>query len=157
MLEKALKISEDLVAEHPNIPNYAISQVFIRLGIADLVKESDRTVAETNLEKALELQSALATRYPRTLSYRFGLALIYKSLADLLEQRNDLPKARSMLQASLSAFEKLLKDDPKAPPLEDMLTDDYRRLAEMLDRMGEKQAAEDALRRAEDLRSSPWP
>jgi tetratricopeptide (TPR) repeat protein len=157
MLEKALKISEDLVAEHPNIPNYAVSQVFIRLGMADLLKESDRTVAETNLEKALELQSALATRYPRTFSYQFGLALIYKSLADLLEQRNDLPKARSMMQASLSAFEKLLKDDPKAPPLEGMLADDYQHLAELLDRMGEKQAAKDALRRAEDLRSSPWP
>ena len=31
MLEKALALSEQLVAEHPNIPEYAVSSVNIRL------------------------------------------------------------------------------------------------------------------------------
>ena len=61
MLEKALAISEELVAKHPNIPDYAVSQVFIRLRLAGITQESDRAGAESNLRKALDLQSAPAS------------------------------------------------------------------------------------------------
>jgi tetratricopeptide (TPR) repeat protein len=84
-LEKALAISEELVAEHPNIPDYAASQVFIRLRLADTLWDSDQSGAESNLRKALELQAALVRHYPRTYSYKFGSALIHESLAKLLE------------------------------------------------------------------------
>ena len=155
MLEKALAISEELVAEHPNIPDYAVSQVFIRMGLADLLKESDRGAAEANLRKARDMQAALVRRYPKTFSYQFGLALIDKSLAGLLEQSDRLREASSTWQASISAFEDLLKNDPKAPPLRGMVAGDCKHLADLLDRLGDKQAAEDARRHAEELRSKP--
>ena len=43
MLEKALALSEQLVAEHPNIPEYAVSSVNIRLRLNHILRESDPT------------------------------------------------------------------------------------------------------------------
>jgi tetratricopeptide (TPR) repeat protein len=154
-LEKALAISEELVAEHPNIPDYAVSQVFIRLRLANVLQESDRSGAESNLRKALDLQSALVRHYPKTHSYKFGMALIYESLAVLLEKRGVLSEARCMLQASIDALRELSQNDPKAPPLQGIIAQHYRSLADLLRRMGEKQAAADADAQARNLRPGP--
>jgi serine/threonine protein kinase len=154
-LEKALAISEELVAEHPNIPDYAVSQVFIRLRLANIIQESDRTQAESNLHKALDLQSALVRRYPKTSTYKFGMAIIYESLAGLLEKGGNLSEARSMLQASIDALKELSQNDPKGPPIRGILAQHYRSLAELLRRMGEKQAAADAEAQARSLRPGP--
>ncbi|MGD0382156.1 MAG: hypothetical protein ABSA77_01455 [Thermoguttaceae bacterium] len=154
-LEKALAISEELVAEHPNIPDYAVSQVFIRLRLANILQESDRSGAESNLRKALDLQSALVRRYPKTFTYKFGMAIIYESLAVLLEKRGVLSEARCMLQASIDALKELSQNDPKAPPLRGILAHHYMSLAELLRRMGEKQAAADAEAQARNLRPGP--
>ncbi len=152
MLEKALSISEELVAKHPNIPDYAASQVFIRLRLAGMLQESDQAGAESNLRKALDLQSTLVRRYPRTTSYKFGMAMIQESLAGLLDERGILPEARSMLQASIASLKELSQNDPKGPPLRGILAHDYMSLADLLRRMGEDQAAAEAAAQARDLR-----
>jgi serine/threonine protein kinase len=155
MLEKALAISEELVARHPNIPDYAVSQVFIHLHLAGITQESDRAGAEANLRKALDLQSALARRYPKTTSYKFGMAMIYESLALLLDKQDDLPEARSMLQASIASLTELSQSDPKGPPINGILAHHYMSLADLLRRMGENQAASEADAQARNLRPGP--
>jgi serine/threonine protein kinase len=155
MLSKALAISEELVAEHPNIPDYAVSQVFIRLRLASILQDSDRSQAESHLRKALDLQSALVRRYPKTTSYKFGKALIYESLAGVLEKSGSLSKARTMLQASIDALTELSHTDPKGPPIRGILAHHYMSLADLLRRMGETQAATEAETQARNLRPGP--
>jgi tetratricopeptide (TPR) repeat protein len=143
------------VAKHPNIPDYATSQVLIRLRLAGIIQESDQAGAESNLRKALDLQSALARRYPKTSSYKFEMAMIYESLAGLLETRGVLPEARSMLQDSIDALKELSQNDPKGPPINRILADHYMSLADLLRRMGEDKAATDADAKARNLRPGP--
>jgi len=152
MLDKALEISEELVAEHPNVPDYAVSQIHIRLGLAGMLRKTDPPGAETHLRKALVLQSSLVRRFPRTSSYKFGMALIHDSLGGLLQQRGRLPEARSMFEASIASLKELLENDPKAQPLRGLLAYRYMSLADLLRGMGEKKAADDAIREAQDLR-----
>jgi len=153
MLEKALAISEELVAEHPNVPDYAASQVHIRLRLAGLLWLSDPTGAEAMLRKAFDLQSALVRRFPRTSFYSFSMAIIQDLLAGLLQQRGKLPEARSMLEGSIASLKAAIARDPNAP-IRGVLAYNYMRLADLLRRMGDEQAAAEAARQAESLRPS---
>ncbi len=155
LLEKALAISEDLVAKHPNIPDYAVSQVYILLRLAGVLQESDRSGAESNLRKALDLQSALVRRYPQTTSYKFGMAMIQESLSVLLEEQNNLSEACSMLFASIASLKELSQTDPKGPPLQGILGHHYMSLSDLLRRLGEYQAAAEAAAQANKLRPGP--
>jgi len=151
MLEKALAISEELVAEHPNVPDYAVSQVHIRLRVAGILWKSDPAGAEAGLRKAFDLQSVLVRRFPRTSFYRFSMGIIQELLAGLLEERNKLPEARSMLEGSIASFNSAMERDPNAP-LQGVLAHNYMRLADLLRRMGEEKASAEAARQAEGLR-----
>lgn len=153
MLEKALAISEELVAEHPNVPDYAASQVHIRLRLAGLLWLSDPTGAEAMLRKAFDLQSALVRRFPRTSFYSFSMAIIQDLLAGLLQQRGKLPEARSMLEGSIASLKAAIQRDPNAP-IRGVLAYNYMRLADLLRRMGDDKAAAEATRQAESLRPS---
>ncbi len=152
MLEKALALSEQLVAEHPNIPEYAVSSVNIRLRLNDSLRESDPTRAEANLRKALDVQSTLARRFPENSSYKFWMAVIQESLGGLLQEHGRLPEARSALQDCIACFKEVLRIDAKAGHVRGILAKNYMSLADVLRRMGEDQAAEEATRQARDLR-----
>jgi serine/threonine protein kinase len=154
MLEKALAISDELVSEHPNIPDYAVSQVHIRLRLADFLWESDPTRAEASLRKALEVQSTLARRFPQNSFYRLGMAIIHESLAAFLQQRGGLPEARSALENAIASFKEVLQKDPKVGSLRGVLAHNYANLADLLRRMGDEPAAAEAERKAHELRSS---
>jgi tetratricopeptide (TPR) repeat protein len=152
MLEKALALSEQLVAEHPNIPEYAVSSVNIRLRLNDSLRESDPSRAEANLRKALDVQSTLARRFPESSSYKFWTAVIQESLGGLLQERGRLPEARSALQDGIVSFQEVLRIDAKAGHVRGILARNYLSLANVLRRMGEDQAADEATRQAQGLR-----
>ncbi len=152
MLDKALALSEELVAEHPNVPDYVLSQIHIRVALAGVLWMTDSTGAETHLRKALALQSSLVRRYPRNSPYKFGLTGIHDFWSWLLEQSDRLAEARSMVEASIASLEEALDNDPKAGFVRRLLADRYLRLAYLLGRMGEDQAADDALLQAKALR-----
>lgn len=153
MLEKALAISEELVAEHPNVPDYAVSQVHIRLRLSGLLWLSDPTGAEAMLRKAFDLQSALVRRFPNTSFYNFSMGIIQDLLAGLFQQRGKLPEARSMLEGSIASLKAAIQRDPNAP-IRGVLAYNYMRLADLLRRMGDDKAAAEATRQAESLRPS---
>jgi len=152
MLENALAISEQLVAEHPNIPHYAISLVNIRLRQNHSLRESDPTRAEANLRKALDLQSTLARRFPENSSYKFWMAAIQESLGALFQEQGRLHEARFALQNCVASYQEVLQKDVKSGHVRDILAKNYMNLADVLRRMVEEQASQEARRQAEDLR-----
>jgi tetratricopeptide (TPR) repeat protein len=79
------------------------------------------------------------------------MGIIQELLAGLLQERGKLPEARSMLEGSLASFKVAIDRDPNAP-IHGILAHNYMRLADLLQRMGEKKAAAEAARQAEGLR-----
>jgi eukaryotic-like serine/threonine-protein kinase len=133
-LEIALAISKELVAEHPNIPDYAASQVRIRLQLAEVLRAPNEPSAEANLRDALELQSALVRRFPQTASYKFPLAIIQGSLAHLYQDQGKLPEACAMLQDCIGSYRALLETDARAP-IRGVIAFNYASLGDLLRRM----------------------
>jgi serine/threonine protein kinase len=153
MLAKALAYSEQLVAEHPNIPEYAVSLVNIRLRLIPTLRETDLARAEANLRKALEVQSSLARRFPTNSFYRFWMAVIQESLGGLLLEDGRLSEARSALEDCIASFQEVLRTDANAGHLRGIVAKNYLSLAEVLRRMGQEQAAEEAADHARELRA----
>ncbi|MGO9114065.1 MAG: protein kinase domain-containing protein [Thermoguttaceae bacterium] len=151
MLEQALALAEQLVAEHPNIPDYAFSSVNTRLRLCGSLWESDPTRAEANLRKALDVQSTLVRRFPENSSYKFSMAMIQESLGRLLMEHGRLPEARSALQDCIASFKEVLRHDVKAGFVRFILAKNYMDLAEVLRDMGEDKAAEEAARQARNF------
>jgi tetratricopeptide (TPR) repeat protein len=152
MLDKALAISAELVAAHPNIPDYAVSQVFIQMRLAALLRKGDPSGAEHRFREALELQSALVRRFPRISSYRFWAAVIHETLARLCEEQGRMPEARSELERSIALFEEVLQIDTRAWPVRGILALHYEHLASLLSRLGDDPAAAEARVHAQQLR-----
>lgn len=152
MLEKAVAISDELVAEHPNIPDYAVFQVHIRLRLAHTLWEGDPSRAEASLGKALDLQSTLARRFPQNSFYKLGLGIIQESLAVFHRDRDELPEARSLMDDCIASFKAALQKDPKLWHIRGVLAQNYWNLADLLARLDDEQAAAEAARQAQELR-----
>ena len=157
MVEKALAISEELVAEHPNIPDYAIANVNTRVRLADLLWDTDPTQAETCLRTALGLQSSLARRFPQNFPCRFGVVIVREALATLLLQHNRLDEARSMLQESITLLQGLQKEESTAEFLTFVLCHHYINLAEVCHGLSDEKAAAEAVLQAEKLAPANTP
>jgi tetratricopeptide (TPR) repeat protein len=149
LLEKALALSEQLVAEHPNIPDYASSSVNIRLRLNRSLREGEGSRAEANLRKALDVQSSLARRFPENFSYKFWTAAIQESLGGLLQEHGRLTEARSALQDCIASFQEVWRHDARAPMVGAILAKNYMNLAEVLHRLGEDQKADEAAAQAQ--------
>jgi tetratricopeptide (TPR) repeat protein len=153
-LEKALAISEELVAEHPNIPDYLTSQVRIRMRLTDLLWQSDPSRAEANLRKARDTEAALVRHFPQNSSYKIWMAVIDESLGRLLQQREQLPEARTTLEEGIALLKEVVENDPKKRLIPWMLAENYRNLADLLRSMNNYEAAAEADRQAEELRKT---
>jgi serine/threonine protein kinase len=151
ILEKALALSDELVFEHPNIPDYAVSQVHVRLRLADILWEIEPARAEADLRKALELQSTLTRRFPQNSFYRVGMAIIEESLAVFLRDRGQLSEARTAFENTIAGFKEVLQKDPRAGFIRGVVAQNYLNLADVLRRMGNEQAAAKATRQAQPL------
>ena len=148
-LRAALGISEGLVAERPNIPDYVVSLVHIHHKLADVLRRSRQPdAAEVEHRKALALQSSLARRFPEVAPYRIWLATIQGSLARLLRDRGSLEEARLLAEASITMLSDIKDDSAKHGPVRGLLVENYDCLAEVLSRMGEEELAQDARRQA---------
>jgi len=157
MLEKAVAISDELVAEHPNIPDYAVFHVRLRMRLADVLWETDPSRSETSLRRALDLQSMLARRFPQNEFYKLGQAFIQESLAVFLRDRGELLEARDLTEACIASLKSALKKDPQLWHVRGMLNQNYWNLADILARLNDEQSAAEAARRAEELLPAPPP
>ena len=104
MIEKALAISEELVAENPNIPDYAVSLMHIRLQLAFMLWESDPSAAENYFRKASRRNRCSFAIFRKYSVYKFGMAFILDSLAGFYQKQGRLPDAQSMLKESIAVL-----------------------------------------------------
>lgn len=139
---KALKISEELVAEHPNIPEFAASQAEILLKLAQVLRRPGQLEdTETLLRRALDLQSSLARRFPDVLGYRMQTTKYEFTLARLLRQGGQLNAARSLLQSSVATLEDVIEGDATGWPVGFIVSLHYSELASLLRELNQPEAA----------------
>ncbi len=150
-MKQAIAISEELVAEHPHVPEYAFSQVFIRKGLALFLERTQKfKEAEDQFGKAIALQSLLAKHFPRNSFFSLHNADLHQLLAWMLEH-DRLAEARDHWQACISLREKVLQSDPvRYAWLRAPLTGDSFSLARVLQRLGDKNGAAEAERKAKE-------
>lgn len=152
-LRQSLRISERLVAENPNVPEYAATHVQNLYALTEVLRRTRRGAeAETTLRAALAAQSSVVDQSPRTNSFIVWKAILQESLAKLLAERGRTDEARSLLNSAIAALEPLLQAEPQAARVRNMLGRCYRNLADMLSRAGDTAAANEYLRRGRDLR-----
>lgn len=150
---RALKISKELVAEHPNIPEYTASQADIHRKLAGVLQRAGRREdAEASLRESVRLQSLLAQRFPDVAPYTIQLARLESSLARMLREGRQADEARALLESSVARLEQLLAADPQSGHLLGTLAWHYMELASLLRGTDESEAAADAQRRAGELR-----
>ena len=149
-LRTALAISQELVREHPQIPEYAAAQIHIRHKLAHVLRETNRPqAADACLCSALDLQTALARQFPAVGSLRVWQAVVQESLANLLCESGELNEASSLLEASVATLQECLAREHKSDDVR-LLVRNYQVLADVLTRLGEPAQAEVARRQAQD-------
>ncbi|MCY2990084.1 MAG: tetratricopeptide repeat protein [Planctomycetota bacterium] len=156
-LRTALAISQELVREHPQIPEYAAAQIHIRHKLAHVLRETNRfQAAEACLRSALDLQTALARQFPAVGSHRVWQAVLQESLANLLCESGNLNEARALLEAAAATLQECLATEHKSEDVR-LLVRNYQVLADVLTRLGEPAQAEAARRQVQDSSVEKWP
>jgi tetratricopeptide (TPR) repeat protein len=152
-LETALRLSEQLVAEHPNVPAYAAAQVHVLHKLAGARQQTSRgETAEETLRKAVELQASLVDRYPQADSYRVWLATVQRSLARRLVQQNEAAEAWLLLEESIAVLRPLCQRDDASPHVRRLLAGGYHSLADVLHRLNRPKEAAKAHQQARQYR-----
>jgi serine/threonine protein kinase len=152
-LDEALALSTALVNEYPTMSQYAASQAQIhdKLGfVFENVGEVEK--AEKSRRKAVSLQADLAKKYPDVIVYSYSLAIMQSSLARQLLELGNWKETKLLLEAATSQLETILSKDPKlagAGFARMMLNRNYRDLAQVLERLGEKELAAQTARKAD--------
>ncbi len=150
LLKEAIELSSALAAEYPDVPQYTGSQAVAqekRGLVFQQLKQSRES--EKSLRKAVALQSKLARQHPEVVAYHFSLSLMELSLGRMLYEGGNWKDARTNLEASVKRLETLLDKDKRLGLARMYLGHGYRDLGQVLGRLGEKDRAAEALRKAE--------
>ena len=95
-LRQAMTILDQLVAEHPNMPDYVASQVQTLYMLSEVLLCMHRPDdAETALRKALARQLSLVDQFPKVSPYKAWKAILQESLAKLSADRGRTREARA--------------------------------------------------------------
>jgi serine/threonine protein kinase len=153
-LQKALRVARELVAEHPNVPRYLLSQVQVHVALAEMCRrESLPDDAERELREALRLQALSVSRFPGNVPSQIWLAMIQNSLAELLIERGQMMQARTLLEEStvmLMAIPDV--DHGGAGAHVRLLHQSYENLTYVYAELGQEDLADEASRQAEQYR-----
>ena len=152
-LRKSLSISEKLIAENPNVPDYTASYVHSLYMLTEVLRHARRPdEAETTLRKALAIQASLAEQFPKANSYIVWKAILQDALAKMVADRGRSQEARALLESAVAALNPLLQSEPQAAYIHGMLGRCYKNLSDVLSQMGEEQQAAEMLRRGREHR-----
>jgi tetratricopeptide (TPR) repeat protein len=151
-LEEAVSRSAELVAQYPNVPEYAAAHAryLDRLGMS-LARAGKLAEAEGLHRKAVASQIRLAEQYPDVVAYRVWLGLMERSLGRVVGDRGGLKEARELLERATERVEALRKKDARLGGVRPFLGMAYRDLARVLSQSGEPARAAEALRKAEEF------
>jgi serine/threonine protein kinase len=165
-LEEAVALSAPLVADYPNVPDYAAAHAryLDDLGIATFLA-GKAGEAEQFMRQAVALEQGLVKQCPDMLAYGVWLAVMERSLGHVLIERAGWAEARGRLQSSVDRLESLRKNDTgtRVPGFDravrNSLGNAYRDLIRALTGAGETGLADAARRKAGefDLDRGPDP
>jgi tetratricopeptide (TPR) repeat protein len=111
--------------------------------------EPDREPRDVNLGRAIAILEPLVAQYPAVSSHRVWQAVIQESLANLLAERDELTEARSLLEAAVATLNDCRAREGKSA-YQHLLSRNHENLADVLDRLGERELAEAAWRQARE-------
>jgi serine/threonine protein kinase/tetratricopeptide (TPR) repeat protein len=151
-LGEAVTLSAALVADYPNVPDYANAHArsLNQLGIA-LFQAARAEEAEKLLRKAVTVQAKLVKLYPEVVAYGLWLGLMERSLGRVLSERGAWQEARTQLESAVERMEALRKKNTRLTAVRPYLGIAYRDLAQALTGAGEKALAAAAQRKSEEL------
>jgi serine/threonine protein kinase len=153
--QEALRLSRELVAEHPNVPDYQISKAQIHSKLAGLQKQNHQLdKAEKNLRQAVVLQNSLVLRFPKVPFHQFLNVQFQDALVDVLLEQKKWEESRPLLESSIKQLTKMLGQDKNKSFLGFALADDYGKLAKVLHAVGNPELAAQAEQQAKELRQS---
>jgi eukaryotic-like serine/threonine-protein kinase len=153
--QKASTLLEQLVAEHSDVPDFLAFQARVHHKLGSFYQQIDRWPdAERNFRKAITCQLRLLEQFPDAPYYTLWMATFRLALADALIRRDQPGEARSELESAISILSLQLKQRPDLNSFHEVLARAYSQLEKALRRIGEKEKADDAARKAEQERNS---
>jgi eukaryotic-like serine/threonine-protein kinase len=151
---KAAALLDNLVAQHPNIPEYLTAQAHIYHKLGAFFRQTDRfPEADRSLRKAIDIQSTLMEQFPNAPYHKVWLGTFRIALGDVLIRSRQLPEARSVTEEAIDMLTHLLTDHPEMQFLHSQLVRGYSNLALALRQSGQREAAAQAEQHAEQERS----
>jgi tetratricopeptide (TPR) repeat protein len=148
-LTKAVAILDRLVSQHPNIPEYRVSQANISHKLGTFLRQANRfSESEQGLRKAVAIQTSLVQEFPDAPYYRVWLGTFQIALADVLIRSNQVQEARPVLKDAIGLLRRLLDEQPSMGFLHGQISRAYSNLALLERQSGNRDAAEDAARQA---------
>jgi tetratricopeptide (TPR) repeat protein len=152
LLEEAVALADELAAEYPNVPQYTAARAQAQEKLGRVLQQLQQAApAEKALRLAVTLQTGLVKQHAEVVAYNLALAQMQASLARFLSDRGNGTEARTLFETSVARLEELRRQDPRLGFVRGLLGREYRELALVLTRAGEKEAAAMALRKAEAL------
>jgi tetratricopeptide (TPR) repeat protein len=155
-LRRAVELGEGLVAEEPGPPGHPATLARARGRLGGWLLRHDREAeAKVELERAIALWDDLLARNPGAPGHVLSRSIARQTLSDERLRAGSLAEARTQLERAIAEVEPLVEEDPPpgpgpGPRPEPALAPLYERLAVVLRKQGEAEAAERASRRADE-------
>ena len=147
-----LTLSEPLVKEFPDVPDYAAARAryLHQFGVATFLAGNPDRAVEL-LRAAVADQRRLAAQHPAVVAYGFLLSVSERALGRVLFERGEVPEARTWLRSAIDRLEALRKADPRLAAVRPQLGMAYRDLTRVLTAAGETALAAQARRQAQEF------
>jgi tetratricopeptide (TPR) repeat protein len=105
-VRRAVALSEQLTAEHPDVAPYQSLAGDCLGQLAEIqFDEGDLDAAKENYERAIEYKRPLADRFRSELPAQISYARTLAGFAEVVIARNEIPAARALLNDAVSCLE----------------------------------------------------
>ncbi len=154
-LNKALALLEQLVAKHPDAPEFLAFEGRVHHKLGSFFQQADRWPdAERSFRKAVTCQSRMVEQFPDAPYYGLWMATYRVALADALIRLERPGEARTELERVIAVLLLELKRQPEITAFHDLLASSYAQLEIALRQSGEPALAQDAAHKAEQERNA---
>ncbi len=154
-LGKALVLLEKLVAQHPEVPDFAATEARVHDKLGAFQRQIGHwPEAEQQFRKAIAVQVSLVKEFPEAPYYGLWMATFRIALADALAHQDRATEAQADLQEAIGSLERQLEQRPEVPRPHNLLALGYSRLAMVLRQAGQREQADQATRKAEEERKA---
>ncbi|MCA9178300.1 MAG: serine/threonine protein kinase [Planctomycetales bacterium] len=107
-LRRALRLCEELEADHPSIPEYSSRRAYAHYKLAGvLIRRDNRQLALEHYRKSVDLQRTQVERYADQPLYRLFLAIASRELGEQLLEDGELKDAVNVLESSLAVSKQM--------------------------------------------------